>query len=155
MSPAHFQASRPDVNEGSYILSVLSHDFTFDSVRTKCSCSSNTPDEPIPQLRVDVPTKDAKPDIRPYVPGTPHNPPSSILLPYPITLAPRNKNVYFVERETFNVLGMLRNPMVLMMVGMGVLLLGMPYIMVSYRCVSLSRDLSQRIIEKPRSRTCD
>lgn len=50
-------------------------------------------------------------------------------LRYPIVLTPRQKAEYFVERQAFNALGMLKNPMVMMMVGMGALVLGMPYIM--------------------------
>jgi len=101
-----------DVEEGSYILSVVSHDFLFDT------------------LRIDV-LSDPKshPQIRPYVPGTPHNPPSTISLPYPIALTPRHKNIYFVDRESFDLLAMLRNPMILMMVVTGGLMLAMPYIM--------------------------
>ncbi|KLO07575.1 hypothetical protein SCHPADRAFT_641811 [Schizopora paradoxa] len=101
-----------DVDEGSYILSVVSHDYVFDS------------------LRIDVrPDSNSKPQVRPYVAGTPHNPPSTIALPYPITLTPRIKNVYFLDREAFNLLAMLRNPMILMMVVTGGLVMAMPYIM--------------------------
>ncbi|KAH8112105.1 hypothetical protein DFH11DRAFT_538436 [Phellopilus nigrolimitatus] len=104
--------SIPDVDEGSYILSVVSHDYSFDT------------------LRVDVhPSGEAHPDVRPYVLGTPHNPPSPISLQYPIVLKPRRKADYFVERQSFNALGMLQNPMVLMMVVTGVLVVGMPYLM--------------------------
>ena len=83
------------------------------------------------QLRVDVHRNtegDALPDVRPYIPGTPHNPPSPVTLRYPIVLTPRQKAEYFVERQAFNLLGMLKNPMILMMVAMGGLVLGMPYI---------------------------
>ena len=74
----------------------------------------------------------AIPDVYPYIPGTPHSPPSNITLPYPILLHPRQKNQYFVERQSFNVMGMLGNPMILMMVVTGVLVFAMPYIMVSF-----------------------
>jgi len=103
--------SIPDIEAGSYILSVLAHDITFDN------------------LRIDVLASDSLPEVRPYVQGTPHSPPSPISLPYPITLVPRQKSVYFVERESFNLLGMLSNPMILMMVGTGVVVMGMPYLM--------------------------
>ena len=75
------------------------------------------------------PKGDALPDVRPYVPGTPHDPPSSVTLRYPIILTPRQKAEYFVERQSFNALGMLKNPMVLMMIVMGGMVLAMPYIM--------------------------
>ena len=48
-----------------------------------------------------------------------------------MTLVPRAKNQYFVEHQSFNVMGMLRNPMIMMMVATGVLVVAMPYIMVS------------------------
>ena len=97
------------------------------------------------QLRVDVPPGvGSAPDVRPYVPGTPHNPPSTVKLTYPITLVPRFKNVYFVERESFNILGMLRNPMVLMMVVTGALVVGMPYLLVSNQIVSAEINLIYR-----------
>jgi len=104
----------PDVAPGSYVLSVNAHDHVFDS------------------LRVDVPpptVDDAIPDVRPYVPGTPHSPPSIVSLSYPITLIPRQQNIYFVEHQAFNALGMLQNPMMLLMIGAGVLMVGMPYIL--------------------------
>ena len=74
---------------------------------------------------------DAFPDVHPYILGTPHNPPSSISLHYPITLTPRQKLDYFVEKQSFNALGMLQNPMILLMGVMGVLVIGLPYLIVS------------------------
>ncbi|EJD04925.1 uncharacterized protein FOMMEDRAFT_81026 [Fomitiporia mediterranea MF3/22] len=103
--------SIPDVDEGSYILNVLSHDIMFDSFRVDV----HSPGESLP-------------DVRPYVQGTPHNPPSTITLQYPIALTPRQKANYFVEPQSFNALGMLQNPMVLMMLVMGVLVIGLPYL---------------------------
>ncbi|KDR85170.1 hypothetical protein GALMADRAFT_233834 [Galerina marginata CBS 339.88] len=101
----------PDVPEGTYILSITSHDFAFD------------------QLRIDVTNSSSFPDIRPYIAGTPMNPPSSVLLSYPISLSPREKSVYFVPPESFNLAGMLSNPMMLLMVGGAVMMLAMPYLM--------------------------
>ena len=69
--------------------------------------------------------------MHPYILGTPHNPPSSVSLQYPIVLTPRQKANFFVERQSFNALGMLQNPMILMMAVMGVLVIGLPYLMVS------------------------
>ena len=84
------------------------------------------------QYRVDVhATGGSLPDVRPYVPGTPHNPPSIVSFPYPIMLTPRQKANYFVEHQSFNALGMLQNPMILMMIVTGVLVIGLPYLMVS------------------------
>ncbi|KAI0036704.1 hypothetical protein K488DRAFT_40625 [Vararia minispora EC-137] len=103
--------SIPDVEPGTYVLSVVAHDHKFD------------------QVRVDVPKElAADPEIRPYTPGTPLNPPSSVLLPYPIKLIPRVANSYYVPPESFNLLAMFQNPMMLMMVAGAVMMFGLPYI---------------------------
>ncbi|KAI8995555.1 hypothetical protein BD414DRAFT_479876 [Trametes punicea] len=101
----------PDVPAGTYILSVVAHDHHFD------------------QLRVDVLESDTLPEVRPYFPGTPLSPAAPATLPYPIVLSARGKNDYFVPRESFNVLAMFKNPMMLMMLGAGVLVLLMPMMM--------------------------
>ncbi|KAH9937616.1 uncharacterized protein B0H18DRAFT_1081740 [Fomitopsis serialis] len=101
----------PDVSPGTYILTVISHDFHFD------------------KLRVDVFETESLPEIRPYIAGTPLSPPSSITLPYPILLTPRTKNDYFTPQQSFNLMGMFQSPMMLMMLVMGGMMLAMPYIM--------------------------
>ncbi|KAJ6604351.1 hypothetical protein DFH09DRAFT_1122387 [Mycena vulgaris] len=98
----------PDVPIGTYILSVVSHDFVFD------------------QLRVDV--LESAFEVRPYSVGTPLNPASPILLPQ-ISMPPRVKHVYFVPLDSFNILGMLQNPMMLMLLFGGVMVMAMPYLM--------------------------
>lgn len=82
------------------------------------------------QLRVDVFETESLPEVRPYIPGTSLSPPSTVTLPYPILLTPRHKNDYFVERQSFNLMGMFQSPMMLMMLVMGGMMLAMPYIMV-------------------------
>jgi len=99
----------PDVPDGTYILSLISHDYFFN------------------QLRLDV--KNFTAEVRLYIPGTPLNPPSPVLLPYPIVLIPREKSVYFVPPETFNLFAMMSNPMMLLMVVGGGMMLVMPYLM--------------------------
>ncbi|KAJ3790240.1 hypothetical protein GGU10DRAFT_371313 [Lentinula aff. detonsa] len=104
----------PNVPSGTYLLSVISHDHKFD------------------QMRIDI--KDSTSsgefiEVRPYIPGTPMNPASTILLPYPITISARERFNYFVPRESFNIMGMLKSPMILMMIFAGGLVLGMPYLM--------------------------
>jgi hypothetical protein len=99
----------PDVPDGTYILSLISHDYFFN------------------QLRLDV--KNSTAEVRLFVPGTPLNPPSPVLLPYPIVLIPREKSVYFVPPETFNLVAMMSNPMMLLMVVGGGMMLAMPYLM--------------------------
>jgi len=101
----------PDVTPGTYILSVQAHDYAFDGVR------------------VDVLDTDSLPEIRPYISGTPLSPPSPVSLPYPISLAARAKYEYFVDRESFNLLAMFKNPMMMIMVFTGVMMLAMPYLM--------------------------
>lgn len=70
-------------------------------------------------------------EVHPYVPGTPFNPPSAVVLPYPIVVTPKEQHVFFIPREGFNLGGMLANPMMLMMIGLGAFMLAMPYIMVT------------------------
>ncbi|KAI0778106.1 hypothetical protein BD413DRAFT_506833 [Trametes elegans] len=101
----------PDVPAGTYVLSVIAHDHHFD------------------QLRIDVFEADTLPEVRRYFPGTPLSPASAAALPYPVVLAARAKNDYFVPRESFNVLAMFKNPMMMMMLGAGVLVLFMPTLM--------------------------
>ncbi|THH20251.1 hypothetical protein EW146_g1095 [Bondarzewia mesenterica] len=101
----------PDVEPGTYVLSVISHNYQFE------------------QLRVDVAAPPSPPEIRPYIPGTPLNPRSPVKLPYPITLGSRGQNAYFVPPQSFNLIGMFQNPMMLMMVFAGVMMLAMPYLM--------------------------
>ncbi|KAE9410901.1 hypothetical protein BT96DRAFT_242326 [Gymnopus androsaceus JB14] len=101
----------PNVPSGTYLLSVISHDYIFD------------------QLRIDVTSEVV--EAHPYVPGTPMNPPSSILLPYPVRLSAQQKFNYFIPLESFNIMGMLKSPMILIMIFGGGLVLGMPYLMKS------------------------
>ncbi|KAI0936255.1 hypothetical protein AcW1_000539 [Taiwanofungus camphoratus] len=101
-----------DVPAGTYILSVIAHDYVFD------------------KLQVDVFETESSPEVRPYFPGTPLYPKTAITLPYPIVLSARQKNDYFIPRQSFNLLGMFKgNPMMLMMLGMGALVLLMPSLM--------------------------
>lgn len=82
------------------------------------------------QLRIDVSQSSDVPEVRPYIPGTPLNPPSPLQLLYPIKLTPRHRNNFFVPPQSFNALGMLQNPMMLMMVFGGGMMLAMPYLVV-------------------------
>lgn len=53
-------------------------------------------------------------------------------LPYPLNLQAKRKLDFFVPEASFNMLGMLNNPMMLMMGATGLIVLGLPYLMVSY-----------------------
>jgi len=101
----------PDVDPGTYVLSVASHDHVFD------------------QFRVDVADSTSPPHVRSHLLGTPLISAASVYLRYPIALTPRHKNNYFQPRESFNLLAMFQSPMVMIMVVTGLMMLGMPYIM--------------------------
>ncbi|KAG9314520.1 hypothetical protein JVU11DRAFT_5317 [Chiua virens] len=120
----HFCYARPDIDPGTYVLSVTSHDYVFD------------------QFRVDVPELTGSPQVRSHMLGTPLISPPAASLRYPIALTPRHKNSYFKPRESFNLLGMFQNPMMLIMVLTGVMMLGMPYIM---------KNLDPRTLEEIKS----
>jgi hypothetical protein len=102
----------PDAPDGTYILSIESHDYAFDHYRIDINQNSVSPVE-----------------VRPYILGIPMNPPSNVILPYPLSIAAKEKYVYFLPRQSFNLGGMLSNPMMLAMLACGVLVLAMPYIM--------------------------
>lgn len=80
------------------------------------------------QFRIDV-LEESDPEVRPYIPATPLNPPSPVLLAYPIELIPKQALSYFVPPESFNLLGMLQSPMTLLMIFGGAMMLAMPYMM--------------------------
>ncbi|KIY45423.1 hypothetical protein FISHEDRAFT_76604 [Fistulina hepatica ATCC 64428] len=109
-----------DVPEGSYILSVLSHDHQFDTLRVDIFPSP-----------ADDPARTVSPEVRPYIVGTPFDPPSTVRLSHPIVLVPRQKYSYFIPLSSFNLWGMLKSPMVLLSVGAGGMMLLMPYLMAS------------------------
>ncbi|KAF5374905.1 hypothetical protein D9758_000486 [Tetrapyrgos nigripes] len=115
----------PDVSNGTYILSVQAHDYWFD------------------QLRIDV-IDERTTEVRPYVIGTPFNPPSTVLLPYPVTLEAKGKYNYFVPPESFNIMGMLGNPMMLIMIFGGAMVLGLPYLMKNMDPESLAEFKEQQ-----------
>ncbi|KAG8850207.1 hypothetical protein FRB91_009276, partial [Serendipita sp. 411] len=101
----------PHVQPGTYILQVLSPQHYFDP------------------LRIDVLPSSDLPEIRPYIPGTPLDPPAMVTLPYPLRLTPKHHLSFFTPEESFNILGMLQSPMVLMMGITGLLVLAVPYLM--------------------------
>ncbi|PSR72397.1 hypothetical protein PHLCEN_2v11740 [Hermanssonia centrifuga] len=50
-------------------------------------------------------------------------------LPYPITLSAVQKIDFYMPRQAFNLIGMFKNPMMMMMLVGGALVFAMPYIM--------------------------
>jgi len=115
----------PNVPSGTYILEVIAHDHTFE------------------KLRIDVLDSDTLPEVRPYVLGTPLSPASPVTLPYPILLSAKTKYDFYVPRQSFNVLAMFQNPMMLMMVFTGVMVLAMPYLLKNMDPEAL-QDFSKR-----------
>ncbi|QRV90698.1 imitation switch two complex protein [Ceratobasidium sp. AG-Ba] len=113
-----------DVSDGAYVLSVLAPDHVFDFIRIDVENTTVT--------------------ARPHVLGTPFEPSvNSPTLAYPLTLTARGKNSYFVPREGFNVAGMFQNPMMMMMVITGVMVLFMPKLM-----ESMGDEMKQEIEQK-------
>lgn len=100
-------------------------------------------------MRVDVLETESLPEARPYFPGTPLSPSSPVTLPYPLVLSAKQKHDYFVPRESFNVLAMFQNPMMMMMVGAGVLVLFMPTMMVRVPCIQAKRIFSLSLSGSP------
>ncbi|PVF97609.1 hypothetical protein CPB86DRAFT_706721 [Serendipita vermifera] len=101
----------PHVEPGTYILQVLAPSHYFD------------------QFRIDVLVDSDLPEVRPYTPGTPLNPPAMVTLPYPLRLQAKRKLDFFIPKESFNLLGMLKNPMMLMMIVTAGMVMGVPYLM--------------------------
>ncbi|KAF8633947.1 hypothetical protein AX15_001130 [Amanita polypyramis BW_CC] len=101
----------PDVPPGTYVLSVLAHDFVFD------------------QLRIDIFNSTAAAEARPYIAGSPLNPPNEVLLPIPLALTPRQEHEYFVPPGSFNLLSMFSNPMMIFMVIAAGMVLATPYLL--------------------------
>ena len=84
------------------------------------------------QYRIDFMDSLSPPEVRPYVPGTPLSSTanSPVTVTYPLSVHPRYKNEYFVPKQSFNVMGMLQNPMIMMMGAVGIMVVAMPYMMV-------------------------
>lgn len=130
---------------GTYVLEVLARDHVFDKVCPITSRVAVSPHVLYLQLRVDVleladvPSPDSDSaleptpsvQVRPLVPGTPHSPtPPLPLLSYPISLHAQRAKTYFIPRESFDVISMFKNPMMLMMLFTGVMVFLMPKLMV-------------------------
>jgi len=82
------------------------------------------------QLRIDISSTSLLPKIKSHIFGTPLLSPAVVFLPFPITLIPRGKNNYFKPHESFSLLGMFQNPMMVLMLLTGLMLLGLPYVIV-------------------------
>lgn len=148
----------PHVQPGTYILQILSPEYIFEQVRRqKYTFSSPFMELKMlmtRQFRVDVLPDTDTPEVRPYFPGTPLNNPNSpptYSVPYPLVLEAKRHLDFFVPKESFNVMGMLGSPMVLMMGFAALMALGLPYLMVSISSVARVPD-SDTYTEKSGSR---
>jgi len=103
----------PDIPEGTYIFNIVARNHLFD------------------QYRIDVVDPLSSPEVRPYLLGTPLSSTanSHVTIAHPLKIHPRFKNEYFVPKQSFNVMGMLQNPMIMMMGVVGVMVVAMPYMM--------------------------
>jgi len=100
----------PDVPAGEHVLSVRAHDHNFE------------------QVLVQVPSDGSNiSKVVPFIPGTVVSS-SAPRLPYPIKLSAVSKHEFFVPHESFNVMAMFGNPMMLMMVVGAVLIFATPYL---------------------------
>ncbi|KAG6336735.1 hypothetical protein ID866_2340 [Astraeus odoratus] len=80
-------------------------------------------------LRVDVFDTPSLPEIKSHVFGSPLLSSAAVSLPYPISLTARSKNNYFKPHESFNLFRMFQNPMMMLTLVVGVMMLAMPYVM--------------------------
>ncbi|KAI8813861.1 hypothetical protein BJ742DRAFT_787723 [Cladochytrium replicatum] len=100
--------SIPNVPDGIHILDVQSTDYTFDKIRV--DVGGNRVTASITQLGMNYAR--VGPQVR-----------------HPLELPARAKTDYFMPRESFNIMGLFANPM-LLMTGVSMLMfLGMPYLM--------------------------
>lgn len=68
--------------------------------------------------------------VQPFQPGREPLPSNTQSLPYPLELTLLGKEDYFTQPAGMNIFGMLRSPMVLMMLVSGLLMWGMPKLLV-------------------------
>ncbi|KIJ45126.1 hypothetical protein M422DRAFT_67283 [Sphaerobolus stellatus SS14] len=119
------QFTIPDVSPGTYILSILSHDFLFD------------------QVRVDVSDAEPSASVYAYIPGTPLSPAPLLSTGSPVVLSAKARHNYFVERDAFDPVAMFKNPMMMIMLASAVLIFAAPYLKASLDDDSL-KELSER-----------
>lgn len=117
------------------------HGYTVAHVRLSSAhglCPRRAPADPQSQVMISV-LPDTSPDtpttemahVQPWNPvKLPNDPRTSPSLPYPFILYGREDD-YFVPPPGMNVLGLLKSPMVLMMLFSGVMMYAMPKLQVS------------------------
>jgi len=142
-----------NVKPGAYLLEVLARDHVFDQLRIDVhneSPSSEEPDmlshvprtegEALPAPTLTVPSV----EVRPFLLGTSFSPsPPHPILAYPILLHVRQRKEYFVPPGSFDILSMLKNPMVMMMVFVCITLFIIPKAMQNID-PEMMKEMSQR-----------
>ncbi|GHJ85203.1 hypothetical protein NliqN6_1605 [Naganishia liquefaciens] len=103
----------PDVTEGTYVLRVLSKTHFFDQIYLTVTPSSI--------------------HLKPYHPSMLPVPPTETTpsLPYPIQLVPVVKIQYYEQPQGANIMGLFKNPMVLMLGFTGLMAFAMPKMLAS------------------------
>ncbi|WWD16716.1 hypothetical protein CI109_101147 [Kwoniella shandongensis] len=122
------------VDEGEHILEALVPGYTFQPLlititpETSSPSSLVTPSSPSDDLSIPIspvePTHQIH--VQAFHPSRQPLPPTTASLPHPLVLAPLGKDNWFTPKGGMNVLGMLKNPMVLMMLFSGIMMFGMP-----------------------------
>ncbi|AFR98973.1 hypothetical protein C343_06961 [Cryptococcus neoformans C23] len=70
-------------------------------------------------------------------------PVSSVSLPYLLVLEPVAKENYFIPKSGLNMLGLLKSPMVLMMLFSGIMMWGMPKLLANMDDPELSKEMAE------------
>ncbi|KAK8861378.1 hypothetical protein IAR55_002197 [Kwoniella newhampshirensis] len=132
-----------NVDEGEHVLETLVPGYVFHPLLITVlpepsSLSDQTTPSPPPtdddsdkQEPVSSTTPPYKIHIQLFNPSREPLPPSTSSLPHPIEISPLGKEDYFMPKGGMNVLGMLKSPMVLMMLFSAVMMWGMPKMMAS------------------------
>jgi hypothetical protein len=87
--------------------------------------------------------KDGSIHAQPYIAHKLPQPTTSPSIPLPVTLVP-SKDEYYTTAQGVNILGMLKSPMVIMMLFSGVMLYAMPKLMAS---MDMDEDMKKDVME--------
>lgn len=121
---------RHDVKQGAYVLQVQSRTHIFDPVSIPPPTIHTRTDTLHPQIYITVTNSSIH--LQPYNPShTPLTPTSTTpSLPYPIQLVPLARIQYYEQPQGANIMGLLKNPMVLMLAFTGIMAFVMPKMLV-------------------------
>jgi len=127
-----------DVAPGTYTIDVLAPDHVFPQYRVDVL----PPGESVIPWEIHeiatispAPTPSSSPsppdiNVYPIPPGTPHlHNPRLPLLSYPIKFQAAHRRSYEIPKQSFDIIGMFSNPMMLMMLFTGIMMFAMPKLM--------------------------